>query len=68
MTEPRPQIPTAFVSYAQSSEAWQRKVVQFALALRTAGGVDAEIDAFHTADHQRRTTFGPSLIDRKSVV
>jgi hypothetical protein len=54
--------PTAFVSYAQASPEWQRVVVQFTTALRTVGGVDAEMDIFHTSDHQQWTAFGPEQI------
>lgn len=55
--------PTAFVSYAQSSRRWQELVLDFTVALRNPGGVDAEIDLFHDVDHQRWTTFGPNLIE-----
>jgi len=54
--------PTAFISYAQSSKPWQREVLRFTTALRTLGGVDAELDLFHSADHQQWMTFGSRLI------
>jgi hypothetical protein len=54
--------PTAFISYAQSSSAWQETVLSFTAGLRVHGGVDAELDLFHGADHQRWATFGPNLI------
>ncbi len=53
---------TAFVSYAQTSKRWQQEVLRFTTALRTLGGIDAELDLFHTADHQQWTTFGATLI------
>jgi hypothetical protein len=55
--------PTAFVSYAQSSRPWQELVLDFTVALRKPGGVDAEVDLFHDVDHQRWTTFGANLIE-----
>jgi len=55
--------PTAFVSYAQSSREWGGTVLEFTVALRTAGGVNAEVDLFHQADHQHWSTFGSSLIE-----
>jgi hypothetical protein len=54
--------PTAFVSYAQTSEEWQHQVLRFTTALRTRGGIDAELDLFHGADHQQWTTFGSRLV------
>lgn len=66
MTEPPrdAERPTAFVSYAQSGDSWQKTVLQFTTALRRVGGVEAELDLFHSADHRQWTTFGPSLIDK----
>jgi hypothetical protein len=58
-----PARPTAFVSYAQSGD-WQKTVLQFTTALRRVGGVDAELDLFHSSDHRQWTTFGPNLIDK----
>lgn len=58
-----PTRPTAFVSYAQSGD-WQKTVLQFTAALRRVGGVDAELDLFHSSDHRQWTTFGPNLIDK----
>ena len=55
--------PTAFVSYAQSSREWQELVLDFTVALRSPGGVDAEVDLFHDVDHQRWATFGANLIE-----
>lgn len=54
--------PTAFVSYAQSSGPWQKQVLDFTSALRDPGGVDAELDLYHGADHQQWSTFGSDLI------
>ena len=56
-----PARPTAFVSYAQSGD-WQKTVLQFTTALRRVGGIDAELDLFHSSDHRQWTTFGPNLI------
>lgn len=56
--------PTAFVSYAQGSDAWQKTVLQFTTALRSIGGIEAELDLFHGSDHRQWTTFGPNLIDK----
>jgi hypothetical protein len=55
--------PTAFISYAQSSRAWQATVLRFTIALRTQGGVDAEIDLFRQASNERWSTFGPNSIE-----
>jgi hypothetical protein len=60
--EEREKRPTAFVSYAQSSGPWQKQVLDFTTALRDPGGVDAELDLFHGADHQQWSTFGSDLI------
>jgi len=54
--------PTAFVSYAQSSRRWQEDVLEFTIALRMSGGVDAEVDVFHRSDHQQWSMFGAGLI------
>jgi hypothetical protein len=54
--------PTVFVSYAQSSGPWQKQVLDFTTALRDPGGVDAELDLFHGADHRQWSTFGSDLI------
>ncbi len=56
--------PTAFVSYAQSGDDWQKAVLQFTTALRRVGGIDAELDLFHGSDHRQWTTFGLNLIDK----
>jgi hypothetical protein len=54
--------PSAFVSYAQTSKTWQQEVLRFTTALRTLGGIDAELDLFHAADHQQWSTFGSKLV------
>jgi hypothetical protein len=55
--------PSAFVSYAQTSPEWQKAVFKFATALRSVGGIDAELDLYHASDHQRWANFGPKLIE-----
>ncbi len=56
------------MSYAQTSDDWQRTVLQFTVALRTIGGIDAELDLFHTADHQQWSTFGPKQIEDSQFI
>ena len=59
---------TAFVSWAHTDNAWgptqavqwRQTVLDFATALRRFGGVDADLDLWHTAGHTNWSTFGVS--------
>ena len=54
--------PTAVVSWAHDTDAWQETVLEFATALRVVGGVDVDLDLWHLTDHENWTTFGPTAI------
>jgi SEFIR domain len=41
---------------------WRQTVLDFATALRRIGGIDADLDLWHTADHTNWSTFGVSGI------
>src|SRR4051812_17135366 len=61
---------TAFVSWAHTHSSWtteratqwRQTVLDFATALRQIGGVDADLDVWHTASHEDWSTFGVSHI------
>lgn len=60
--------PTAFISYAQGAQEWQRDVLRLTTGLRQIGGVEAEMDLYHASDHQQWTTFGPRLMESSDFV
>ena len=64
-TDPRP---TAFISYAHGDDAWNATVLDFATALRTVGGIDADLDRWHDIGRQAWSDYGPSAIARSDVV
>jgi len=55
-------VPTAFVSYAHGDVRWDATVLDFATALRTVGGIEADLDKWHVIGGQDWTTYGPSAI------
>jgi hypothetical protein len=57
--------PTAFISYAHTSEDWRRTVLRFTNALRKDGGIDAEMDLYSQVSHRRWSTYGPKQIETK---
>lgn len=61
------QRPTAFISWAHGSVEWERTVLDFTTALRTVGGVDADLDLWHHA-HEQWTAFGPSGIRNNEFI
>jgi hypothetical protein len=58
-----PDHPTAFISYAHSSEDWLLTVLRFTNLLRTEGAIDAEMDLYRQASHRRWSTYGPKLVE-----
>lgn len=60
-------VPTAFVSYARSDPSWEETVLEFATALRTIGGVDADIDRWHQVIGDW-TAFGPAALKASEFV
>ena len=53
---------TAFISWAHGTASWERVVLDFATALRTVGGIDVDLDLWHSTDHENWTTYGPTGI------
>lgn len=47
---------------------WRQTVLDFATALRTVGGIDADLDLWHTASHENWSTFGVSGIRENDFV
>ena len=59
--------PTAFVSWAHSDDAWQKRIASFAVALRNSGIV-ADVDLFHaTEPGVDWSTYGPDAIRNSDV-
>lgn len=64
------QSPRAFISWAHAHRewdtdtvnAWESQVAEFALTLRTSGGIDADVDLFHLDGSVDWTRFGPKGI------
>jgi len=53
----------AHTSWAPArARRWRQTVLDFAAALRTIGGVDADLDLWHTSEHENWSTFGVSRI------
>ena len=55
-------VPTAFISYAHGADAWNATVLQFAISLRTIGGIDADLPVWHLIGGQDWATYGPAAI------
>ncbi len=65
---PSPTAPSAFVSYAHGTESWNATVLDFAIALRTVAGIDADLDQWHFTGGNDWTTYGPNAIETSNFI
>ena len=69
-------IVKVFVSWAHAHRswaperavAWRQTVLDFAIALRQVGGIDADLDLWHTASHTNWSTFGVSGVRESDFI
>ena len=60
--------PNVFVSYAHGDDGWDATILNFATALRTVGGVDADLDKWHMIGGRNWAAYGPAAIEASDVV
>jgi hypothetical protein len=66
----------AFVSWAHAHRSWQPRrvsewrqtVLDFATALRQIGGIDADLDLWHSTSHENWSTFGVTGIRESDFI
>lgn len=67
---------SAFISWAHAHSSWppgrarrwRQTVLDFATSLRTVGGIDADLDLWHSTSHENWSTYGVSAIRQSDFV